>query len=361
MSHIIVFATPLFLALIALEWWWAKRQGRAVFHLPDAITSIHLGMLSQLVGLLTPVFNTGIYATVLLAWNPHTSGFWLSPWGYLLALVLYDLCYYWYHRISHERTLLWGAHVVHHSSRDYNLSTALRQTSSGFLWAWVFYLPLALLGIPLVVFATVAMVDLLYQFWVHTQMIQRLGWFDRWFCSPSNHRVHHATNPEYLDKNYGGILLVWDHLFGTYQPEEDANPCVYGTVKPLDSVNPLWANVAVYAQLWRDIHQTPRWRDKAKALVSRTGWHPPGTPQANTSATHPASNTDWAQLAPHHVRWAQAFFGVSLAGVLVVLWMAPFWPTAGLWAGLLAIGAWLTVVAAYLQHASEAKQPITVD
>jgi alkylglycerol monooxygenase len=347
MSRIIVLVTPVFLAAILLEWWWAKRQGRSVFHLPDAITSIHLGMLSQVVGVLTPVFNTGIYAAVLHGWGASSHPFWHSAAGYAVALVLYDFCYYWFHRISHERTLLWAAHVVHHSSRDYNLSTALRQTSTGFLWAWVFYLPLALLGVPLVVFATVALIDLLYQFWVHTQMIGRLGWFDRWFCSPSNHRVHHATNPQYLDKNYGGISLVWDHWFGTYCAEDPGQPCVYGTVTPLGSLQPVWANVSVYAQLWRDLRQTPRWSNKARALWGRTGWHPPGV----TLPQPPSNPVDWAQLTPDDAVRAQIGFGLSLMTVAWVLWMAPLWPAPWLWAGLLGLGVWLWGLARWLTRA----------
>jgi sterol desaturase/sphingolipid hydroxylase (fatty acid hydroxylase superfamily) len=136
--------------------------------------------------------------------------------GLGLALVFYDFCYYWLHRAGHRVAVLWAAHVVHHQSEDYNLSTALRQTSSGFLLGWIFYLPMAVAGVPPLVFGVVALVDLLYQYWVHTQQIGRLGWFDRWFCSPSNHRVHHAVNDRYLDKNYGGILIVWDRLFGSF-------------------------------------------------------------------------------------------------------------------------------------------------
>ncbi len=218
-AQVIVLATPVFLALIALEFWVGVRRGRNTYRLNDALSSIGLGIMSQLIGVFSGVATLGLYSLVFgaLAWRPWPVD---ALWTWLVALLLYDLCYYWKHRFGHTVALLWAAHVVHHQSEDYNLSTALRQTSSDWLFGWLFYLPLAVLGVPPLVFATVALIDLLYQYWVHTQQIGKLGWFDRWFCSPSNHRVHHAVNDRYLDKNYGGILIVWDRLFGSFAEED---------------------------------------------------------------------------------------------------------------------------------------------
>jgi hypothetical protein len=171
--------------------------------------------------------------------------------------------------------VLWAAHVVHHQSQAYNLSTALRQTSSGALLGWLFYLPMALAGIPVEVFVVIALIDLLYQFWVHTEQVGRLGWFDRVFCSPSNHRAHHAVNPRYLDRNYGGILILWDRLFGTFVEEDDGDPPVYGTRAPLRSWNPLWANAEVYWAGAKDMWHARRWRDKALVWLKPPGWRPP--------------------------------------------------------------------------------------
>jgi hypothetical protein len=171
--------------------------------------------------------------------------------------------------------LFWAAHVVHHQSEEYNLSTALRQTSSGWIAGWIFYLPMALAGFPPLVFAVVALIDLLYQYWVHTQQIGKLGWFDRWFCAPSNHRVHHAVNEQYLDKNYGGIFIIWDRLFGSYAEEDDAVPCVYGTRGPLRSWNPLWANLHNYADMARDSWRAADWGDKVRVWFKPPGWRPP--------------------------------------------------------------------------------------
>ena len=194
-----------------------------------------------------------------------------SPWVWIGALIGYDFCYYWLHRAGHRIGVLWAAHVVHHQSEDYNLGTALRQTSSGFLLGWIFYLPLAVAGVPPLVFGVVALIDLLYQFWVHTQQVGKLGWFDRWFCSPSNHRAHHGVNERYLDKNYGGILILWDRLFGSFVEEDEREPVVYGTRAPLRSFNPLWANLQVYRDLWLDSWRTRSLGRQAARLVRAAG------------------------------------------------------------------------------------------
>ena len=178
--QIIVLATPVFFLLIGAELIVGWKRGRNTYRLNDAINSIGLGIMSQLVGVLTTLMSIGIYTIVfshLALWTLPAS----SPWVWIAALLLYDLCYYWRHRLGHTVALFWAAHVVHHQSEDYNLSTALRQSSSNWIGEWLFYLPMAVLGFPPLVFAVVGLVDLLYQYWVHTQQIGRLGGFDRWF------------------------------------------------------------------------------------------------------------------------------------------------------------------------------------
>ncbi|MEP6899355.1 MAG: sterol desaturase family protein [Rhodanobacter sp.] len=270
---IITWATPVFFLLIGIELLVAKRRGRHAYGSSDAVNSIGLGVISQIVGVFSKLLTFGIYA-----WCVQHLALFALPADNLLvwaaALLLYDFCYYWLHRCGHRVNILWAAHVVHHQSEHYNLSTALRQTGSGVLLAWLFYLPLALLGVPLQVFVIVALVDLLYQFWVHTEQIGRLGWFDRVFCSPSNHRAHHAVNDRYLDRNYGGILIVWDRLFGTFVEEDDRDPPVYGTRSPLHSWNPLWANVEVYWSTARDAWHARHWRDKLLLWFKPPGWRP---------------------------------------------------------------------------------------
>lgn len=320
-SQIIVLVSPLFFVLIALEYWLGRRRGRTIYRLNDALSSIGLGMLSQLVGVLSKAFTLGIYVWVYqhLALMPLRAD---SPWVWAGALLLYDLLYYWHHRFGHTVALFWAAHAVHHQSEDYNLSTALRQTSSGWIAGWIFYLPMAVIGVPPLVFAVVALIDLLYQYWVHTQLIGRLGWFDRWFCSPSNHRVHHAVNTPYLDKNYGGILIIWDRLFGTFQEELDAQPCVYGTREPLRSWNPWVANTHVYAKLWSKMRRLPGWRDKLRVWWEPAHWEPGA--QSGSDVFDP----DKVRRFDPHVdgrrqAWAAVLFLSLLAGTSAFLWFAP--------------------------------------
>lgn len=272
-ERIMAWAIPGFFVSIGIELLAAKWRGRDVYYSNDAINSLGLGMLSQIVGVFTKLFAIGIYgwcATHLALWTLPAN----SIWVWISGLLLYDLLYYWLHRLGHEVNVLWAAHVVHHQSESYNLTTALRQTGSGFLLGWIAYLPMALLGYPTEVFAVVALIDLLYQFWVHTEMIGRLGWFDRMFCSPSNHRAHHAVNERYLDRNYGGILIIWDRLFGSFVEENDDDPPVYGTRAPLQSWNPLWANVEVYGALLEDAWHAHNWLDKLRVWIKPPGWRP---------------------------------------------------------------------------------------
>ena len=215
MPRAIALATPFFFGLMLLEYLWGRARGRNTYRLNDTIASLSLGVLSQLSNLFTTALRVGIYALafehVALVTLPADSAL-----VWLLAIVCYDFCYYWQHRAGHESAIFWAAHVAHHQSQEFNLSTALRQTSTGALTGWIFYLPMAVAGIPPVVFGAVALIDLLYQYWIHTEHIGRLGWLDRVLATPSNHRVHHAINDRYLDRNYGGILILWDRWFGTF-------------------------------------------------------------------------------------------------------------------------------------------------
>ena len=328
MSKVIVFATPVFLLLIALELAWGIAKGRNTYRLSDAISSISLGMMSQFTAVFTRLLRIGIYLAIYssVSFVPveTAKAFWTTWFGWLLALVLYDLCYYWLHRISHTSAIFWAAHAVHHQSQSYNLSTALRQTSTGAFLGWIFYIPMALLGVPPEVFGIVALVDLLYQFWVHTEHVPKLGWFDRWFCSPSNHRVHHAVNDAYLDKNYGGIFVVWDRIFGSFQEESEINPCVYGTRSALNSWNPLWANAQVYASIFHDAWHARNWLDKVRVFLKPPGWRP-----ADVVARFPSKVFNISEVqtyAPPMSKAVQRFavlsFAVLLGLVSVFLWTA---------------------------------------
>ena len=342
-SQIIVLATPVFLALIGIEFAIGRARGRNGYRLSDALSSIGLGIMSRIVGVFTAFLTLGIYV-----WTYDRFALWQlpasSPWTWLAGLVAYDFFYYWHHRAGHRVALFWAAHVVHHQSEAYNLSTALRQTSSGWLAGWIFYLPMALAGFPPLVFGGVALIDLLYQFWVHTEQVGRLGWFDRWFCAPSNHRVHHAVNDAYLDRNYGGVLIVWDRLFGSYAEEDRADPCVYGTRAPLRSWDPLRANLQVYADLARDAWRAPRWSDKLRVWLEPPGWRPAGLA---ARWPKPAFSVDaferWSPDAPR-ARLALAFvlFVAMLAATMLFLWYAHAlsWPEQMACGAAIVCGLW---------------------
>jgi len=349
MGKTIALATPVFFALITLEWAVGRARGRSNYRLNDALNSLSLGVMSQVVGLFTRVLAVGIYAAVY-----SVAALWQLPadqwWTWVLAVVAYDFCYYWNHRLGHESAVFWASHVVHHQSQEYNLSTALRQTSSGALLGWMFYLPMAVAGFPPEAFVFAAIVDLLYQYWIHTEQVGRLGWFDRWFASPSNHRVHHAVNDRYLDRNYGGIFMLWDRAFGTFVEEDEK--CVYGTRAPLDSWDPLWANLEVYADLARRSWQAERWRDRLAVWFMPPGWQPAaaGGPQWHK----PAFDVSRVRrFDPPMSSAARTFvvlhFAVVLSGATALLWYAATLPSAALAAASLAVVGVLWIVGAVMQ------------
>ncbi len=277
----IVYAIPVFMATIVIELLVAWRKRRPIYNVADAVTSLHLGMLSQVAGAFEKLLNFGIYVLVF----EHFRAMALSeksPWVWVFALLGYDLGYYWAHRCYHEVNLMWAGHVVHHSSEYFNLSTALRQTSTTSLYSWMFYLPLAVSGVPPLVFGGVGFIDLLYQYWVHTELIGRLGILDRIFVTPSNHRVHHGQNDYCIDRNYGGILILWDRLFGTFSDERDDEPVVYGIRKPLHSLNPVWGNLHVYVDLWRKSREKKGLREKLAVWFAPPG----GTPSPLEKPPH---------------------------------------------------------------------------
>ena len=270
---LIAAAVPFFLLSILVEWLWGRWCGRDTYRFTDAVSSLTLGGLSQARRFVALGVGGSVYAwlasvTPFATWSAEG---WLA---WVLAFVLYDLCYYCSHRAGHEIKLFWAAHVVHHQSEDYNLSTALRQTSSGFLFGWIFYIPLFFIGVPAEMMVTVGALNLIYQFWVHTEHIGELGWFEYVFVSPSNHRVHHARNTRYLDRNYGGVFIVWDRLFGSYQRELASEPCVYGITKPIQSWSPVESWVHVYRDMFNDMRQTSNWAERLWVPFSHPAWQP---------------------------------------------------------------------------------------
>lgn len=198
----------------------------------------------------------------------------INVWTFLLTLVAADFVYYWNHRISHQVRLFWTYHSVHHSSPEFNLSTAIRLPWIGLVGDTLFYIPLVLMGFsPLLLSITKTLV-LVAQDWIHTESIGKLGWFDKVFNSPSNHRVHHGSNPIYLDKNHGGILIIWDRLFGTYQEELATEPVIYGLTKPIDSYNPWIINFHETLAMIKQMRQAKSVKEALGYVFKGPGWTP---------------------------------------------------------------------------------------
>ena len=293
---IIQASIPLFFLLIGAELLWSQVTGRRVLRLNDSLSDLSCGILSQLSGIFTKLFSIGIFIWVGERWTlqhlsrvvpawPERAPFaaldafpWLAVDGAALlswaaVFVLVDFCYYWSHRYAHEINILWAGHVVHHSSEEYNLPVALRQSALHGLMSWVFYMPLAFIGVPWRMFVACNALNLVYQFWIHTRAVGRLSPLGELILNtPSHHRVHHGVNPKYQDKNYAGVFIVFDRWFGSFQVEEEEP--VYGITKPLRSWNPLWANVHVFVQIARDAWAARRWRDKWRIVFGRPGWRP---------------------------------------------------------------------------------------
>ncbi len=267
----IVLAIPVFFLLIGLELLVARRWQRDLYGFSDSLADLGCGVLDQLLEVFTKSALFGAYAWLYT----HARQLELSldsPGTWLLCFLGVDFLYYWFHRASHEVNFLWAAHSVHHQSEEYNLSVALRQGALQGWFSWVFYLPLALCGFPPVMFLTLSSVNTLYQFWIHTRVIGRLGALEGWLNTPSNHRVHHGRNPRYIDRNHGGTLIVWDRLFGTYAAETEEP--VYGVTSPLRSWNPVWANLQYWVELLGKARRITRWPDRARLFFARPGWHP---------------------------------------------------------------------------------------
>ena len=307
-----ILVIPVLLALVFIELGFAYLKGRKVYNFQDSITSINIGLLSQFVNSTGAVFGAVMYALIEARYGTFEWST-ASPFTWIFALLLYDFLYYWVHRTGHMVNIFWAAHITHHSSEEFNLSTAMRQASTGFYFKWVFYLPLAVLGIPVEVYVIVGLVDLLYQFWVHTRLIGRLGFLEWFLVTPSNHRVHHGQNDYCIDRNFGGIFCLWDRLFGTYADEREEEPIVYGIRKPLQSWSPVWSNLHYYETLWLKVKNARSWREGLMFIVAEPDWSPADTENTSTKSPTVDSYQKHRSLAPTSIRLS------SIATTLVSL------------------------------------------
>ena len=260
-----VIAIPFFAILIAAEAWWATRKGSDEFSdRRDTWTNIFLGFMSVVFGALFGIFTAYIY---IAAYEFAPYKFPIDAWwSWVILFFVDDLAYYVFHRISHETRLFWNFHVVHHSSEHYNLSVAVRQSWFSGVLHWIFYAPIMLLGFAPWMFAIMHGFNLIYQFWIHTGFVRTLGWFEYIFNTPSHHRVHHAVNDVYLDRNYAGVLIIWDKMFGSFV-QEDEEPR-YGITKPIQSYNPLWINTHAWFEMFREIKRRRGFLSKLRCIFA---------------------------------------------------------------------------------------------
>ena len=286
----VAYAIPGFVVLVLLEMVWARYRRPEAYEPKDTLTSLAMGLGSTVAGLL---FGGAVLAFFVWLYQFRIFDFgaewWTVWWAWPLCFVLDDLSYYWFHRLAHRVRFMWASHVNHHTSQHYNLSTALRQTWTGvFALNFAFSAPLVLLGFHPVMIAVVSGFNLIYQFWIHTEAIGRMPrWFEAVMNTPSHHRVHHAVNPLYLDRNFAGVFIVWDKLFGTYEPEVDEHRPRYGIVKQLGSFNLLWVAAHEWIGIARDVWHAP-WGHKLSYALREPGWSHDGS--RKTSAT---IRTEW--------------------------------------------------------------------
>jgi sterol desaturase/sphingolipid hydroxylase (fatty acid hydroxylase superfamily) len=242
---------------------------REIYEVKDAAASVTMGLGNLAADLLAKVVQFSIL-TYLHRFAIFHIGF--QWWAWVLLFFGDEFSYYWFHRVSHECRLFWASHVVHHSSQRYNLSTALRQTWTGSFMSFVFWLWLPIVGFAPVMIMAMKAISLLYQFWIHTELVRSLGLLEAVFNTPSHHRVHHGSNPRYIDRNHGGTLIIWDKLFGTFEPENPADPVRFGLTKNIETYNPVRIAFHEWVDLFRDAWRAPGWGNKLRYVFGNPGW-----------------------------------------------------------------------------------------
>jgi sterol desaturase/sphingolipid hydroxylase (fatty acid hydroxylase superfamily) len=270
--NLIIYAIPVFFLLIGVELLITKIKKFNHYRFNDSVTNLSLGIGSTVTGIFLKTLTVLAYIK-LYDISPLHGKIPNAWWVYVLLFFGADFFYYWFHRGAHEISIMWGSHAVHHQSEEYNLTVALRQAWYQGAFSFVFYLPLAVLGFNPVMFFVVSQVITLYQFWIHTKLINKLpAPIEYIFNTPSHHRVHHGVNPQYIDKNHAGTLIIWDRMFGTFEPEQEE--VVYGITKQSKSWNPVYVNFEYWKDLSGDLRKTSTWRNRASLLLKAPGWKP---------------------------------------------------------------------------------------
>jgi sterol desaturase/sphingolipid hydroxylase (fatty acid hydroxylase superfamily) len=272
-GKILIIAMPLFLLLVLFEKWYGWRKGFDTVRTLDMISSLSSGVTNStkdVLGLSVAIISYSWLVEHLTVYQVQSS--WML---YIIAFLALDFAGYWVHRLAHTVNFFWNNHIVHHSSEEFNLACALRQSISVYFRIYAFLLiPAAIFGVPQQVIAVVAPLHLFAQFWYHTRHINKMGWLEYVIVTPAHHRVHHAINPEYLDKNYGQIFIFWDRMFGTFQEERADIPAVYGVTRPVRTWNPIKINFMHLWLLAKDAWHTQSWKDKLRVWLMPLGWRP---------------------------------------------------------------------------------------
>ena len=279
---IIIYAIPFFVFAMLLEFFVASAKNIKSYTAKDAFSSIAMGLGNVFIGFVSKLF---VFAALYYVYeNLRIFTIPITWWSFIILFFLDDFSYYWFHRTSHENRFFWASHVVHHSSKHYNLSTALRQTWTGSFYSFIFWLWLPLIGFHPGMIIFQMSISLLYQFWIHTELIQKMPkWIELFFNTPSHHRVHHGSNPIYLDKNHAGILIIWDKLFGTFQPELKSEKVQYGLVVNIKTYNPIFIAFNEWGALFKDLNtKNISVRDRIKYLYKPPGWKHDGTGKLST-------------------------------------------------------------------------------
>jgi len=270
MPNLIHLAIPAFVVLMLAEASADAIMRRDLYEIKDAAASVTMGLGSVAVGLLTKVMQLAMF-DFLYRFRMFTFGY--QWWVWVLLFFADEVSYYWFHRVSHECRLFWASHVVHHSSQRYNLSTALRQSWTGTLTGWVFWMWLPLVGFRPVMVLTVQAISLLYQFWIHTELVGSLGPLETVLNTPSHHRVHHGSNPRCIDRNHAGTVILWDRLFGTFEPEDGGEDRPhFGLTTNLHTYNPARIAFHEWADMLRDVRNSYGWRTKLRYVFGHPGW-----------------------------------------------------------------------------------------
>lgn len=272
-ANFVKIAMVIFSILIGIEWIASLILKKQIYRLFDTVTSISSGMTNNLKSILKLSIVIISYQWMYENWSFKLLD--TSWFIFVIAFVGTDFAYYWSHRFNHRINIMWNRHIIHHSSEEYNLACALRQSISGITEVYFFlYIPLALIGVPTTVMSIILPLHLFAQFWYHTRLINNMGILEHILVTPSHHRVHHAINNEYIDKNYASIFIVWDKIFGTFQKELKSTPPVYGVKKPVKTWNPILINFLHVYQILKDAFRTKKWTDKIKIWFMPTGWRP---------------------------------------------------------------------------------------